>query len=104
FGHDAERAAGCKVASLQWPQANAVSLEHGRGHYSPVTAAQTGKALRHAPESSLYTAKKVIMRSIRLGSLLGIPILVNPSWFVLFGLATWMLATQVYPNVLPDES
>lgn len=43
------------------------------------------------------------MRSIRLGSLLGIPILVNPSWFILFGLATWMLATQYYPDVLPEE-
>ncbi len=44
------------------------------------------------------------MRSIRLGSLLGIPILVNPSWFILFGLATWMLATQYYPDVLPRET
>jgi Zn-dependent protease len=43
------------------------------------------------------------MRNIRLGSLLGIPILVNPSWFILFGLATWMLATQYYPDVLPKE-
>ena len=42
------------------------------------------------------------MRNIRLGSLLGIPILVNPSWFLLFGLATWLLATQVYPDVLPE--
>lgn len=40
------------------------------------------------------------MRNIRLGSLLGIPILVNPSWFLLFGLTTWMLATQVFPDVL----
>lgn len=40
------------------------------------------------------------MRNIRLGSLLGIPILVNPSWFLLFGLTTWVLATQVFPDVL----
>lgn len=39
------------------------------------------------------------MKNIRLGSLLGIPILVNPSWFILFGLTTFLLATQVYPNL-----
>lgn len=40
------------------------------------------------------------MRNFRIGSLLGIPILVNPSWFILFGLTTWLLATQVFPSVL----
>jgi Zn-dependent protease len=44
------------------------------------------------------------MRSIRLGTLLGIPILVNPSWFILFAIATWSLATQYYPDVLPRET
>ena len=39
------------------------------------------------------------MKNIRLGSLLGIPILVNPSWFLLFGLTTFLLATQVYPDL-----
>lgn len=37
------------------------------------------------------------IRTFRVGSLAGIPILVNPSWFVLFGLTTWLLATQFYP-------
>jgi Zn-dependent protease len=40
------------------------------------------------------------MRNIRLGSLLGIPILVNPSWFVLFALITWVFATDIYPAEL----
>ncbi len=44
------------------------------------------------------------MRNIRLGSLLGIPILVNPSWFLLFGLTTWVLATQVFPEALQTAS
>jgi len=44
------------------------------------------------------------MRNIRLGSLLGIPILVNPSWFLLFGIVTWVLATQVYPDALTTAS
>ena len=39
------------------------------------------------------------MKNIRLGSLLGIPILVNPSWFLLFGITTFLLATQVYPDL-----
>ena len=42
------------------------------------------------------------MRNIRLGSLLGIPVLVNPSWFLLFGITTWFLATQFYPSALED--
>lgn len=44
------------------------------------------------------------MRNIRLGSLLGIPILVNPSWFLLFGLTTWILATEVFPDALSEAS
>jgi Zn-dependent protease len=44
------------------------------------------------------------MRNIRLGSLLGIPILVNPSWFILFGLTTWLLATEIYPSALKSAS
>lgn len=44
------------------------------------------------------------MRNFRIGSLLGIPILVNPSWFILFALTTWLLATQVFPSVLTSAS
>ena len=44
------------------------------------------------------------MRNIRLGSLLGIPILVNPSWFLMFGFTTWLLATQFYPEALEDAT
>ena len=41
------------------------------------------------------------MRSIRAGTLAGIPILINPSWFFLFGLTTWLLATGYFPDTLP---
>ena len=44
------------------------------------------------------------LRTIRVGSLAGIPILVSPSWFILFGLTTWLLATQFYPDALDDAS
>lgn len=44
------------------------------------------------------------MRNFRIGSLAGVPILVNPSWFILFGLTTWILATQVFPDALVDRS
>lgn len=40
------------------------------------------------------------LRTFRIGTLAGIPILINPSWFVLFGLTTWLLATQFYPDAL----
>jgi len=42
------------------------------------------------------------MGNIRLGKLLGIPILVNPSWFILLGLTTWLLAFQVFPDSLEN--
>ncbi len=42
------------------------------------------------------------LRTFRIGSLAGIPILVSPSWFILFGLTTWLLATQFYPDALED--
>lgn len=41
--------------------------------------------------------------NFRIGSLLGIPILVNPSWFILLGLVTFTLATNLYPDALEDE-
>jgi Zn-dependent protease len=42
--------------------------------------------------------------AIRIGTLAGIPILLSPSWFILFGLTTWLLATQFYPDALDDAS
>lgn len=44
------------------------------------------------------------MRTFRIGSLFGIPILINPGWFLLFVLVTWLLATQVYPDALTTGS
>jgi Zn-dependent protease/CBS domain-containing protein len=44
------------------------------------------------------------MRNIKLGSLLGIPILVNPSWFLLLGLLTWLLAAEIFPASYEDAS
>lgn len=44
------------------------------------------------------------LRTFRIGSLAGIPILINPSWFLLFGLTTWLLATQFYPDALERAS
>lgn len=38
------------------------------------------------------------MRNIRLGSILGIPILVSPSFFVLFGIVTVILGSNFYPE------
>jgi len=40
------------------------------------------------------------MRNIKLVSLLGIPLYVNPSWFFIFGLTTWLLAFRVFPDIL----
>lgn len=44
------------------------------------------------------------MRPLRIGSLLGIPILISPSWLIIFALTTWILATQLYPSALNDAS
>lgn len=38
------------------------------------------------------------LRSFRVGTLFGIPLMVSPSWFILCGLITWFLATQFYPD------
>lgn len=43
-------------------------------------------------------------RFIRIGRLLGIPIGVNPSWFVLLALIVSLLATQAFPEALRDLS
>ena len=40
--------------------------------------------------------------AIRIGTLAGIPVLLSPSWFILFGITTWLLATQFYPAALEN--
>jgi Zn-dependent protease len=42
------------------------------------------------------------IRTFKVATLGGIPILINPSWFILFGLTTWLLATRFYPAALKD--
>lgn len=44
------------------------------------------------------------LRSFRVATLLGIPVLVNPSWFLLFGVTMWFLATQFYPAAMAEGS
>lgn len=44
------------------------------------------------------------MRTLRVGSLLGIPLLVNPGWFLIAGLTVWLLATRIFPEILPELS
>ncbi len=42
--------------------------------------------------------------SIRLGKIWGIPIGLNISWFLVFGLVTWSLAAGYFPNEYPQLS
>jgi Zn-dependent protease len=42
--------------------------------------------------------------SLRLGSIFGIPIVVNVSWFVTLAFITSMLATRIYPELIPPGS
>jgi Zn-dependent protease len=44
------------------------------------------------------------MKPLRIGSLLGIPILLHPSWFLLLAFVTWLLASDVFPAWLDDRS
>ncbi len=44
------------------------------------------------------------MRSIRLGSLMGIPLFINPGWFIIAALTIWLLAFQFFPTALPGSS
>jgi Zn-dependent protease len=40
-------------------------------------------------------------RKIRLVTLAGIPVYLDPSWFLIFILLSWMLATGTYPGMFP---
>ncbi len=40
--------------------------------------------------------------SWQIGKIAGIPIRVHFSWFIVFGLITWSLATQYFPQVAPE--
>jgi Zn-dependent protease len=42
--------------------------------------------------------------SLKLGNVMGIPIRLHFSWFVIFGLITWALATRYFPQVAPELS
>lgn len=41
---------------------------------------------------------------IRIGRLAGIPFYINPSWFLVFGLVTFSLATTELPLLIPERS
>jgi Zn-dependent protease/CBS domain-containing protein len=41
---------------------------------------------------------------IKLGKVWGIPIGINNSWFIIFALLTWSLATGLFPDAFPHES
>ena len=43
-------------------------------------------------------------KSFRLGKIIGIPIEINYTWFIIFGLITWTLATGYFPYILPRYS
>ena len=43
------------------------------------------------------------LRTVRLGSLAGIPILIHPSWFILVAITTWTLADRVYPSFVENR-
>ena len=45
-----------------------------------------------------------MMNNIRLGRIAGIPINVHPSWFLIFGLVTWSLASGYFPQEYPELS
>jgi Zn-dependent protease len=42
--------------------------------------------------------------NIKLGKVWGIPIGINNSWFIIFTLLTWSLATGLFPDAFPRES
>jgi len=44
----------------------------------------------------------VLGGSWQIGKIMGIPIRLHLSWFVVFGLITWALATQYFPQVAPE--
>jgi Zn-dependent protease len=44
------------------------------------------------------------VKPFRVGSLAGIPILLHPSWFLLLGFVTWILASGVFPDWLEGRS
>jgi Zn-dependent protease len=41
---------------------------------------------------------------VRLGRVLGIPVEVDPSWFIVFGLVGWSLAREYYPAEFPGRT
>ncbi len=42
-------------------------------------------------------------RTYRIASVLGIPVLVSPTWFLLAALTTWILAVQIFPDWIEDQ-
>ncbi|MCA9822148.1 MAG: site-2 protease family protein [Dehalococcoidia bacterium] len=40
------------------------------------------------------------MRNVRVGTLAGIPLYINPSWFLVFGLTVWLLAFRIFPEIV----
>jgi Zn-dependent protease/CBS domain-containing protein len=42
------------------------------------------------------------VKNVRVGSLVGIPLYINPSWFLIFGLTVWLLAFRIFPDIVEE--
>lgn len=72
---------------------------------------ESGRPARDGPRSSHESANPkrsgrgfLSARSIPLGRIRGIRIALDASWFIVFGLLTWMLAVAYYPREFPHWS
>jgi Zn-dependent protease len=50
----------------------------------------------------LFEVYQVLEGSWQIGKVSGIPVRIHFSWFIVFGLITWALATQYFPHVAPE--
>ncbi|MFN3532581.1 MAG: site-2 protease family protein [Candidatus Brocadia sp.] len=46
--------------------------------------------------------KTLVQGSWKIATIMGIPIRVHFSWFIIFGLITWSLSTQYFPKAAPE--
>lgn len=69
-----------------------------------MTDSKLASADESAPETQSRKGSLAARPSVPLGRIMGIPINLDYSWFLIFGLLTWMLAASYYPSEFKNWS
>lgn len=71
------------------------------GHACTPLAGGNRRGLRRAIRSGNHSPMPIRTAGFRIARILGIPIYLDPTWLLIFGLITYQLSKIVFPGIYP---